>query len=124
MADKNIKKNKRALRRKGRVRGKVSGTMERPRLTVARSLKNVFVQVIDDSKGVTLLSLATNSKSVQSDVSSAGNRTAAAKVIGKKVAELAKEKGIEQVVFDRNQFLYHGRIKALADGAREGGLKF
>jgi large subunit ribosomal protein L18 len=123
MADKSIVKAKKAERRRSRVRGKVVGTQQRPRLTVAKSLKNMFVQIVDDEHRLTLVGLATNSKSVVGDVKSV-NKTEAAKLVGKKIAELAKEKGIEQVVFDRNQYRFHGRVKAVADGAREGGLKF
>jgi large subunit ribosomal protein L18 len=121
MADKNIIKQKQAFRRRMRVRKLVSGTAERPRLTVAKSLKHVFVQLIDDEKKITLVGLASNSSSFES---AKGNKSAIAKQVGKKVAELAKTKGIEAVVFDRNRYRFHGRIKAVADGAREGGLKF
>jgi large subunit ribosomal protein L18 len=124
MAEKNIVKSKKALRRRMRVRAKVHGTPERPRLTVAKSLKHVFVQIVDDVNRTTLVGLATNSKDVQDGVSSAKNKTEAAKLVGKKIAELAARKGIETVVFDRNQYRFHGRVKAVADGAREGGLKF
>lgn len=124
MAEKNIVKSKKALRRRMRVRAKVHGTPERPRLTVAKSLKNIFVQIVDDINRTTLVGLATNSKDVQGTVSSAKNKTEAAKLVGKKIAEMATQKGIETVVFDRNQYRFHGRIKAVADGAREGGLKF
>lgn len=123
MADKNIVKQKQATRRRSRVRRKVVGTAERPRLTVAKSLNNMFVQIIDDEKMTTLVGLATNSKDVATEAKEK-NKTEAAKLVGKKIAEIAKEKGIEQVVFDRNQYRFHGRVKAVADGAREGGLKF
>ena len=121
MADKNITKQKQAFRRRMRVRNMISGTAERPRLTVAKSLKNVFVQIIDDEKGVTLVGLASNSPDFES---AKGNKSTIAKQVGQKVAEMAKSKGIEAVVFDRNRYRFHGRIKAVADGAREGGLKF
>ncbi|MBK7143486.1 MAG: 50S ribosomal protein L18 [bacterium] len=124
MADKNIIKNKQADRRKSRVRKKVLGTSERPRLTVRKSLRNVFAQIIDDEKMSTLIGIASDSKEMQTVISEKDNKTAAAKKVGLKLAELAKAKGIESVVFDRNRFRYHGRIKAVADGAREGGLKF
>lgn len=124
MSDKNLVKSKKAERRRKRVRGKVFGTAERPRLTVAKSLKNVFVQIIDDEKGVTLVGLATNSKDMAGVIAASDNKVAAAKKIGVKVAEKAKEAGIESVVFDRNMSRFHGRIKAVAEGAREGGLKF
>ncbi len=124
MSDKNLVRQKKAERRRKRVRGKVFGTSEIPRMTVAKSLKNVFVQIIDDEKGVTLVGLATNSKDMAGVVEASDNKTAAAKKIGVKVAEKAKAAGIEKVVFDRNRSQFHGRVKAVADGAREGGLKF
>jgi large subunit ribosomal protein L18 len=100
-----------------RIRAKLSGTGERPRLNVYRSLNHIYAQVIDDQNGVTLVSASTIKMKT-------GGNVAAAKEIGKKVAELAVEKGIKRVVFDRGGFLYHGRIKALADAAREAGLEF
>lgn len=124
MADKLKIKADQGNRRKMRVRKKVFGTAERPRLTVCRSLNNVSVQIIDDEKGVTVIGLSTGSKALAGAVKDSDNKTAQAKAVGKKVAELAKAKGIESVVFDRNRFRYHGRVKAVADGAREGGLKF
>ncbi|MEZ5358966.1 MAG: 50S ribosomal protein L18 [Candidatus Zixiibacteriota bacterium] len=124
MATKYKKLAKRADKRRRRVRSKISGTAQVPRLTVARSLKNIYVQIIDDQKMVTLLGIGTNSKKLAGAFDEKDDKTARAKKLGKAVAEHAKELGIEQVVFDRNQFLYHGRIKALAEGAREGGLKF
>ncbi|RKX22312.1 MAG: 50S ribosomal protein L18 [Candidatus Zixiibacteriota bacterium] len=123
MADKNIVKTKKAIRRRKRVRGKVSGTAGRPRLTVAKSLKNIFVQVVDDENHNTLISAASNSKGFKAENKKA-TKTEVAKKVGIMIAQLAKEKGIEAVVFDRNQNRYHGRIKAVAEGAREGGLKF
>ena len=106
-------------RRHLRVRAKVSGTAEKPRLCVFRSNKNIEAQLIDDVKGVTLVSAS----STQLKLANGGNCEAAAKV-GASLAEKAKAKGIEVVVFDRNGYLYHGRVAALADAAREGGLKF
>jgi large subunit ribosomal protein L18 len=100
-----------------RIRAKLSGTAERPRLNVYRSLNNIYAQVIDDQKGVTLVSASTIKQKT-------GGNVAAAREIGKTVAELAVQKGIKKVVFDRGGFLYHGRIKALADAAREAGLEF
>jgi len=99
-----------------RIRAKLSGTGERPRLNVYRSLNNIYAQLIDDEKGVTLVSASTIKLKT-------GGNVAAAREIGKTVAELAVEKGIKRVVFDRGGFLYHGRIKALADAAREAGLE-
>jgi large subunit ribosomal protein L18 len=100
-----------------RIRAKLSGTGERPRLNVYRSLNNIYAQLIDDEKGVTLVSASTIKLKT-------GGNVAAAREIGKTVAELAVQKGIKKVVFDRGGFLYHGRIKALADAAREAGLEF
>jgi large subunit ribosomal protein L18 len=104
-----------------RIRRKLQGTTERPRLNVYRSLNHIYAQVIDDSKGVTIVSVSTASKA--SKIKTGGN-LAAAKEIGKSIAELAKAKGVSKVVFDRGGYLYHGRIKALADSAREAGLQF
>jgi large subunit ribosomal protein L18 len=100
-----------------RIRAKLSGTEARPRLNVYRSLNNIYAQLIDDEKGVTLVSASTIKQKT-------GGNVAAAREIGKTVAELAVERGIKKVVFDRGGFLYHGRIKALADAAREAGLEF
>ena len=108
------------LHRHKRVRGKVSGTPERPRLNVFRSETNIYAQVIDDTTGKTLASASSLEKSFSCD----GTKTDAAKKVGELVAERAKAKGIEAVVFDRGGDLYHGRVKALAEGAREGGLQF
>ena len=102
-----------------RIREKMSGTAERPRLNVFRSLNHIYAQVVDDQKGETLASVSTLGLKLKT-----GGNVAAAKEIGKAIAEKAKEKGIKKVVFDRGGFLYHGRIKALADAAREGGLEF
>ncbi len=124
MADKNIVKDKMAARRRRRVRSKVMGTSERPRLTVKKSLKNMFVQIIDDVNHTTVIGLSTTSKTMAGVIESSDNKTVAAKKVGVKIAELAKAKGVETVVFDRNQYRYHGRVKAVAEGAREGGLKF
>ena len=125
MADKNVIKDVKAERRRRRVRAKVHGTAERPRLSVCKSLNNVSVQIIDDDQRTTLVGLSSSSKLMKETLSGGKeNKTAVAKIVGKKVAEMAKEKGIVSVVFDRNRYLYHGRIKAVADGAREGGLKF
>ncbi len=107
-----------------RVRKKVIGTADRPRLSVAKSLNNVFAQIIDDSNSVTLAAAATNSKAVQEHLKDDMTKAQQAHRVGLVLANLAKEKGIESVVFDRGISRYHGRIKAVADGAREGGLKF
>ncbi len=111
--------NKKRLKRHKRVRAKISGTSERPRLCVYRSLQNIYVQIIDDTCGKTLVSAS----SVEKDFGYGGNKDAAKKV-GELAARRALEKGISDVVFDRGGYLYHGRIEALAEGAREAGLKF
>jgi large subunit ribosomal protein L18 len=103
-----------------RIRHRLAGTAERPRLAVFRSLNHIYAQVIDDTQGRTLVAASSNEKSGASN----GGNVAGAKAIGKLVAQRAKEKGIEAVVFDRGGYLYHGRVKALADAAREAGLKF
>ena len=103
-----------------RIRRKLSGSEERPRLAVFRSVAHIYAQVIDDVKGVTLVSASSVDKGAKTN----GGNVAAAKTIGKLVAERAKEKGIKSVVFDRGGYQYHGRIKALADAAREAGLEF
>ena len=112
-------KNEARLRRHRRVRGKISGTAERPRLDVFRSSKHIYAQIIDDVAGVTLVSASSMEKGFEGF---GGNIEAAGKV-GKRIAEKALEKGIKTVVFDRGGFVYHGRVKALAEGAREGGLE-
>ena len=124
MADKNIVKGKMAARRRKRVRGKVFGTPERPRLTVSKSLNNVFVQIIDDVNRLTLLGNSTNSKNMADKFKKDMSKTDKSFQVGLMIAEAAKAKGIESVVFDRNISKYHGRVKAVADGARKGGLKF
>lgn len=103
-----------------RIRRKVTGTGERPRLAVFKSLKHIYVQVIDDANGNTIVSASTREK----DAGSKGSNTAAAKAVGVLIAKKAKDKGITRVVFDRGGYLYHGNIKALADAARENGLEF
>lgn len=103
-----------------RIRRKMAGTQERPRLAVFRSLNHIYAQVIDDAQGHTLVAAASTEK----DLRGKGGNVAGAKQIGKLVAERAKEKGITKVVFDRGGYLYHGRVKALADAAREAGLEF
>jgi large subunit ribosomal protein L18 len=108
------------LKRHKRVRGKVSGTSERPRLNVFRSGNNIYAQVIDDTKSLTLASASSMEKGFEGR----GNNIEAAQKVGQIVAQRAKDKGIDTVVFDRGGYLYHGRIKALADGAREAGLEF
>ena len=110
------------LKRQVRVRRKVRGSSERPRLNVFRSARHIYAQIIDDANGTTLVATSTLCEVAQG-LSNTGNITAAT-LIGKEIAKLALAKGISSVVFDRNGFLYHGRIKALADSARESGLNF
>ena len=116
----NVNKNAMRLHRHVRVRGKISGTPECPRLNVFRSNANIYAQIIDDVNGVTLVAANTLEKGFEG---ATGNAEAAKKV-GAVLAERAKEKGIEKVVFDRGGYVYHGRVAALAEGAREAGLKF
>jgi len=121
-----IKKD-RTLRReriKVSVRKKIYGTPERPRLTVYRSLNDIYGQIIDDVSGKTILSISSISKEVREEVAATKTKVAKSTVIGKVLAQKAIEKNITTVVFDRNGYLYHGRVKALAEGARAGGLKF
>ncbi|MCH7946755.1 MAG: 50S ribosomal protein L18 [candidate division Zixibacteria bacterium] len=124
MADKNILKSKKADRRRRRVRSKIKGSAAIPRLTVSKSAQNTFAQLIDDQKCSTIVSAATNASAVKSKLKKDLSKVEAAKIVGEVIAKLAKEKGIEKVVFDRNKYIYHGRIKAVAEGARGGGLKF
>ena len=114
-------KNDIRIRIHRRIRQRVHGTAERPRLAVYRSLQHIYAQVIDDRKGHTLVSASSTDK--KSGVSNGGN-LAGAKEVGRVIAERAKQKGINKVVFDRGGYLYHGRVKALADAAREAGLEF
>ena len=113
-------KNAARLKRHIRVRGKISGTAECPRLAVYRSNKNIYAKIIDDVKGATLVSAS----SLEAGFEGIGSNKEAAKKVGKMVAERAVQKGIEVVVFDRGGYIYHGRVSELAEGAREGGLKF
>jgi large subunit ribosomal protein L18 len=111
------------LRRHRRVRSKVAGTLERPRLNVFRSLEHIYAQVIDDVAGNTIASASTIDSDLRKQLEGK-NKADAAKLVGQLVAERAKSKGITKVIFDRGGYKYHGRVKALADGAREGGLEF
>jgi large subunit ribosomal protein L18 len=110
-------------RRHTRIRKKIFGTADRPRLSVSRSLGNMYAQIIDDEKGKTLVACSSISPELKTKLPQRGN-IAAAKSVGQLIAEKAKSAGIKKVVFDRSGYLYHGRIKALAEGAREGGLEF
>ncbi|MGV8145276.1 MAG: 50S ribosomal protein L18 [Alkaliphilus sp.] len=120
---KKTNKNMNRQKRHKRVRGKVMGTPERPRLNVYRSLKNMHAQIIDDVAGITLVAASGLEKEIRDQFEFRGNKEAA-EAVGKLLAKKAKEKGIETVVFDRGGYIYHGRVKSLADGARAGGLKF
>jgi large subunit ribosomal protein L18 len=110
-------------RRKLRIRRKISGTAERPRLSVFRSAKHIYAQVVDDVAGTTVAHASTLSRDVRTDITEA-SKLDAAKKVGQSIAKLLLAKGIEKVVFDRNGYLYHGRVRALADAARAAGLKF
>lgn len=114
---------KRRFRRRRRVRRRVYGTSDRPRLTVTRSLQHVYAQIIDDDAGVTLCQASSRGKELRESIEYGGN-AAAAKTVGQVLAERAKEKGIQKICFDRNGYKFHGRVKELADAAREGGLEF
>jgi large subunit ribosomal protein L18 len=116
-------KHKQQLRRRRHVRSKITGTTERPRLTVFRSSKHIYAQLIDDLSGKTLAAASSATPDVRQSLAYGGNVKAASEV-GKKIAAVAKERGITKVAFDRGHYRYHGRVKALADGAREGGLNF
>ena len=124
MSTKTSQKTVARFRRKLHIRKKVRGSGEKPRLVVFRSAKHIYAQLINDVAGRTLLAFGTNSHKAAELFSDAKNKTDAAFKLGNQLAELAKEKGIENVVFDRNGYIYHGRVKAVADGARKGGLIF
>ncbi|WP_242340107.1 MULTISPECIES: 50S ribosomal protein L18 [Anaeromyxobacter] len=110
-------------KRRARIRRKISGTAARPRLTIYKSLKHMYAQLVDDTTGTTLVSVATNAKAIKDEIKD-DDKTAAAKRVGAALAKAAMAKGIEAVVFDRNGFDYHGRVEAVAAAAREAGLKF
>lgn len=117
-------KARQRLRRRRHVRSKIVGTTERPRLTVFRSSKHIYAQLIDDLTGRTLVSATSAVKKEERDKAGYGGNIKAAKAVGKKLAAAAKAVGIEKAAFDRGHYRYHGRVKALAEGAREGGLQF
>lgn len=117
------KKNSR-LRAKIKIRKRVFGTPEKPRFSVYRSLTNIYGQLIDDTSGVTLVSSSTLDKEIEAEVKKVSSKIERSKLVGALLAKRAAEKNITSVVFDRNGFLYHGRVKAVAEGAREGGLQF
>ncbi len=119
--------SKRHLRRKRikkHIRKKIHGTPECPRLTVFRSLRAIYAQVVDDTSQKTLFSVSSLSKSLTNEIKKAHGKVEVAKIVGKAVGEEAKKRNIDKIVFDRNGYLYHGRVKAVADGAREAGLRF
>jgi len=120
---KKINRNEARKIRHARVRKKIYGTPERPRLNVYRSNSHIYAQIIDDTNGHTLISASTLDKELKEKLSSTGNKEAA-RLVGELIGKRALEKGIEQVVFDRGGYKYHGRVKELAEGAREAGLKF
>ena len=119
----NVSRNDRRVKRHDRVRKNLNGTPESPRLCVYRSNKNISAQIIDDVNGITLVAASSLDKELKAELENGGNKEAAKKV-GAALAKRALEKGIEEVCFDRGGFLYHGRVAELAEGAREGGLKF
>jgi large subunit ribosomal protein L18 len=119
-----VRSEKRKQRIRHQIRKKISGTPDKPRMVVYRSANHIYAQLIDDLNGKTLLSVSTKSKDLADKLSEAKGKIEISKLVGKIAAEKAASQSISAVVFDRNGFLYHGRVKALADGAREGGLKF
>lgn len=124
MADRQLRKTFKEERRQRRVRKKVIGSPSRPRLCVFRSLRNISAQIIDDVSGVTLVSCSSIDKDMVDQVKTAKKKSDLSLLVGAAVAQKALAKGIETVVFDRNRYLYHGRVKAVAEGARKAGLKF
>lgn len=124
MRDSNKTKKAKRTRKKQGIRNKIYGTPERPRLTVFRSSKNIYAQLVDDVNGKTLTGVSTLTPDLKAKVDKAENKIAASKLVGKAIADKAKSLKIKSIIFDRNGYLYHGRVKAVADGARENGLKF
>lgn len=120
---KKVDRNLKRMERHYKIRNRIAGTPERPRLNIYRSAKHIYAQVIDDATGVTLVSASTQDKELQDKVAEL-TKSDAAKLVGQTVGQRAKEKGINTVVFDRGGYLYHGRVKVLAEGARESGLEF
>jgi large subunit ribosomal protein L18 len=118
-----LRDNTKRITKKARIRRKISGTPERPRLTVFRSLDNIYAQLVDDTKRTTLLEASSLSKELVEEIKKSKGKIIKSKLVGKLIAKKAIEKGITTVVFDRSGYQYHGRIKAVAEGAREGGLK-
>ncbi len=124
MSIRKVKKYHSREKRKIRIRKKIYGTTEKPRLSVYRSLKHMYAQLIDDTNHISIATVSTNSKALSDALASAESKVDKAKLVGKEIARIAQEKNISTVVFDRNGYLFHGRVKAVADGAREGGLQF
>ena len=124
MADKQIKKNRMHRRRQMRIRKRLVGTVDRPRLTIFRSLKHIQAQLIDDVNGRSLMGISSNAPKLKDQLQTLEGKCNKSREVGKALAVRALEAGISQVVFDRAGYLYHGRVKALAEGAREGGLEF
>jgi large subunit ribosomal protein L18 len=118
------KKDSARKRTKKHIRKKLSGTPERPRLVVFKSSKHIYAQLVDDMNQKTITGVSSLTNDVKAEVAKAGSKTEVAKIVGKKIASVGKDKKVENVVFDRNGYLYHGRIKAVAEAARDGGLKF
>nr|YP_010945810.1 ribosomal protein L18 [Ulnaria ulna]WGN98800.1 ribosomal protein L18 [Ulnaria ulna] len=121
--NKRLKPSKYKILKRDSLRGKIKGTMERPRLSVYRSNENIYAQIIDDSTGRTLVSCSTLDRTIKVQIPN-GRTCEASRIIGEKLAGLSLKKNITKIVFDRGPYLYHGRVKALADGARAGGLQF
>ena len=124
MAVKSKIKSAKRTRKKMHLRKRILGTPEKPRLAVFRSARNIYAQLIDDAHNTTLTGVSTLTPTLKADLSKAKNKTEAAKIVGKHLAEKAKENKLEKVVYDRGGFLYHGRVRAVAEGARENGLVF
>ncbi|HED05198.1 MAG TPA: 50S ribosomal protein L18 [Ignavibacteria bacterium] len=120
-----IKRNENSrLRSKIRIRKSISGTSEMPRLTVYRSLNNIYAQLVDDTKGNTIVAASSLSKEIKEEIKDTKGKITGSKIVGNLLAKKAKKKKVNSIVFDRNGYRYHGRVKAVAEGAREGGLKF
>lgn len=124
MSKKTLRRARMRVVRHRRVRKKIRGTSAKPRLSVFRSLKHIYAQVIDDTTGTTLIAMSTETPEIRDRLEAGMNRIAQSKVVGQALGERAKEQGISQIAFDRGGYLYHGRVEALADGVRESGLEF
>ncbi|MFQ6617282.1 MAG: 50S ribosomal protein L18 [Fidelibacterota bacterium] len=124
MKDKNIIKRQARLRKRKHIKKKISGTAERPRLVVYRSLKHIYAQIINDEGGRTIVASSSLKPGLKDQIRGASTKTEVSHLVGKDIGKIAVSKGIKRIVFDRNGYLYHGRVKALADGARTSGLEF